>query len=75
MGGPSSSQDLVEEIEEIKEVPNTPASDENEYIFKPRVRNPVLNRFMSFNIDYENIAVEELGLNSAVEEVGLNLGK
>ncbi|KAF0531889.1 hypothetical protein F8M41_011617 [Gigaspora margarita] len=72
MGGPSSSQNLMKEIKEIEEVPNTPASDENEYIFKPKVRNPALNRSMSFNVDYENIAVEELGLNSAVEEVGIN---
>ncbi|KAF0543791.1 hypothetical protein F8M41_003286 [Gigaspora margarita] len=72
MGSPSSSQDLIEEIEEIEEVPDTLASDKNEYIFKPRVRNPALNRFMSFNIDYENTAVEELGLNLVVEEVGLN---
>ncbi|KAF0525110.1 hypothetical protein F8M41_014745 [Gigaspora margarita] len=27
---------------------------------------------MSFNVDYENIAVKELALNSAVKEVGLN---
>ncbi|KAF0406516.1 hypothetical protein F8M41_008841 [Gigaspora margarita] len=72
MGGPSSLQDLIEEIKKIEEVPDTLVSDENEYIFKPRVRNPVLNRFMLFNVDYKNIAVEELGLNSAVEEVGLN---
>ncbi|KAF0433487.1 hypothetical protein F8M41_005060 [Gigaspora margarita] len=72
MGGPSSSQDLMEGIEEIEEVPDTPASDESEYIYKPRVRNLALNRFMSFNVDYENTAVKELGLNSAIEEVGLN---
>ncbi|KAF0534163.1 hypothetical protein F8M41_010178 [Gigaspora margarita] len=60
-------------IEEIEEVPDTPASDENKYIFKPRVRNLVLNRFISFNFDYKNTAVEELGLNLVVEEVGLNL--
>ncbi|KAF0450536.1 hypothetical protein F8M41_002162 [Gigaspora margarita] len=29
IGGPSSSQDLMKEIEEV---PDTPASDENEYI-------------------------------------------
>ncbi|KAF0420934.1 hypothetical protein F8M41_006869 [Gigaspora margarita] len=72
MSGPSFSQNLIEEIEEIEEVPNTPASDKNKYIFKPRVRNPVLNRFISFNANYKNIAVKELGLNLAVEEIGLN---
>ncbi|KAF0470741.1 hypothetical protein F8M41_025290 [Gigaspora margarita] len=72
MGGPSSSQDLIEEIEEIKKVSETPVSDENEYIFKPRVRNLALNRFIFFNVDYKNTAVEELDLNSAFEEVGLN---
>ncbi|KAF0525579.1 hypothetical protein F8M41_014456 [Gigaspora margarita] len=63
MSSPSVSQDLIEETEKIEEVPDTPASDENEYIFKPRVRNPVLNRFISFNIDYKNTAVEELDDN------------
>ncbi|KAF0504231.1 transposase domain-containing protein [Gigaspora margarita] len=72
MGGPSSLQNLMEEIEEIEKVSDTLASDENEYIFKHRVRNLALNRFILFNIDYENTAVEELDLNSAVEEVGLN---
>ncbi|KAF0561753.1 hypothetical protein F8M41_019374 [Gigaspora margarita] len=62
----------MKEIEEIEEVPDTPASDKNESIFKPRVRNLALNRFISFNIDYENTVVEELGLNSAVKEIGLN---
>ncbi|KAF0455597.1 hypothetical protein F8M41_001459 [Gigaspora margarita] len=75
IGSPSSSQDLIEEIEEIEEVFNTLASNENEYIFKLRVRNLALNGFMSFNVDYENIAVEELGLNLAAKEVGLNLVK
>ncbi|KAF0396050.1 hypothetical protein F8M41_010142 [Gigaspora margarita] len=75
IGGPSSSQDLMEEIEEIEEVPDTLVSDENEYIFKPRVRNLALNRFMSLNVNYENTAVKELGLNSAVKEVGLNSAK
>ncbi|KAF0562001.1 hypothetical protein F8M41_014592 [Gigaspora margarita] len=70
MGGPSSSQDLMEEIEEIEKVPDTPASDENKYIFKPKVRNLALNRFIKYNIDYKNTA--ELGLNLAVKEVGLN---
>ncbi|KAF0357394.1 hypothetical protein F8M41_014553 [Gigaspora margarita] len=73
--GPSSSQDLIEKIVEIEEVPDTLAFDENESIFKFRIRNLALNRFMSFNINYENIAVEELDLNSVVEEVGLNLAK
>ncbi|KAF0492525.1 hypothetical protein F8M41_021679 [Gigaspora margarita] len=41
----------------------------------PRVRNLALNRSISFNVDYENTAVEELGLNSAVEEIGLNSAK
>ncbi|KAF0561599.1 hypothetical protein F8M41_022514 [Gigaspora margarita] len=72
IGGPSSSQDLMEEIKEIEEVSDTPVSDKNEYIFKPRVRNPVLNRSISFNVDYENTAVEVLDLNLAVKEVGLN---
>ncbi|KAF0521236.1 hypothetical protein F8M41_015877 [Gigaspora margarita] len=75
MGDPSSSQDLIEEIEEIEEVSNTIASDKNEFIFKPRVRNPKLNRLISFNIDYKNIVVEELGLNLAVKGVGLNLAE
>ncbi|KAF0502372.1 hypothetical protein F8M41_019822 [Gigaspora margarita] len=43
--------------------------------FNPKVRNLVLNRFMSFNVNYKNIAVEELGLNLAVEEIGLNLAE
>ncbi|KAF0431154.1 hypothetical protein F8M41_005449 [Gigaspora margarita] len=73
MCGSSFLHDLIEEIEEIEEVPNTLVSDENEYIFKPRVRNPALNRFMSFNVDYKNIA--ELGLNLVVEEIGLNLAE
>ena len=68
MGGPSSSQDLMEEIEEIEEVTDTPVSDVNEYIFKPRVRNPALNRVMSFNIDYKHSAGKEFGSNSAVED-------
>ncbi|KAF0512517.1 hypothetical protein F8M41_017987 [Gigaspora margarita] len=72
IGSPSFLQDLMKEIEEIEEVPDTLASDKNKYIFKPRVRNLALNRFMLFNVDYENIAVKELGLNLAVEEVGLN---
>ncbi|KAF0530321.1 transposase domain-containing protein [Gigaspora margarita] len=65
MGGPSSSQDLIEKIEEV---PDTSVSDENEYIFKPRVRNLALNRFILFNVDYKNTAVKKLGLNSAVED-------
>ncbi|KAF0558608.1 transposase domain-containing protein [Gigaspora margarita] len=75
MGRPSSSQDLMEEIEEIEEVLDILASDENEFIFKPRVRNLALNRSMSFNVDYKNTAVEKLGLNLAVEKVGLNSAK
>ncbi|KAF0387355.1 hypothetical protein F8M41_011247 [Gigaspora margarita] len=73
MGSPSFSQNLIEEIEEIEEVPDTLASDKNEYIFKPRAINLELNRFMSFNVYYKNIA--ELDLNLTVEEVGLNLAE
>ncbi|KAF0533397.1 hypothetical protein F8M41_010533 [Gigaspora margarita] len=75
MDSPSFSQDLIEEIKEIEKVPDTLASDENEYIFKSRVRNLVLNRFMSFNVNYENTVVEGLDLNLAVEEIGLNLAE
>ncbi|KAF0494966.1 hypothetical protein F8M41_021232 [Gigaspora margarita] len=75
LNSPSSSQDLIEKIKEFEEVLNTLVLVENEYIFQPRVRNLALNRFISFNIDYENIAVKELDLNLAVEEVGLNLAE
>ncbi|KAF0458505.1 hypothetical protein F8M41_000965 [Gigaspora margarita] len=44
--GPSSSQDLIEEIEEIEEVLNTLAFDKNEFIFKPRVRNLALKVYV-----------------------------
>ncbi|KAF0494454.1 hypothetical protein F8M41_021247 [Gigaspora margarita] len=72
MDSSNSLQNLIEEIEEIEEVSDTLASDENKYIFKPRVRNIALNRFISFNINYENTVVEKLGLNSAVKEISLN---
>ncbi|KAF0416437.1 hypothetical protein F8M41_007423 [Gigaspora margarita] len=75
LDGPSSSQDLIEEFKEFKEVFDTLAPVKNKYIFQSRVRNLALNRFISFNIDYENIAIEELYLNLLVETVGLNLAE
>ena len=53
--GPGSLQDLIDEVEEV---PDTSASVENEFSFRPRVRNPALSRIMSFNVDYEDLAIE-----------------
>ena len=55
--GPGSSQDLINEVEEV---PDTSASVENKFSFQPRVRNLTLSGIMFFNVDYEDLAVENL---------------
>ena len=66
--GSDSSQDLIDEVEEV---PDTSASVKNKFSFRPRIRNPALSGIMSFNVDYEDSAVEESSLGSAVEEFGI----
>ena len=64
MEGPGSSQDLIDEVEEV---PDTSAPVENEFSLRSRTRNPALNRIMSFNEDYESSAIEEFEAESALK--------
>ena len=68
MEGPGSSQDLMDEVEEV---PDTSAPVEDEFSLRSRTRNPALNRIMSFNEDYESSAIEEFEAESALKAFDL----